>query len=148
MKFIITILCAVLLSFSLGTHAGKVYKWVDKDGNVHYSEHPQGKSSQELHIPAAPTPSPEQQQLIEKQREQLLDYSDKQKEQKAKQTQEKKEAEQLAKYCEQARANIKQMEQSSPLITKDKDGKEVYLDEKMRASKIEELKKYIAENCK
>jgi hypothetical protein len=30
--------------------AGGIYKWVDKNGNVHYSQDPQGSASQEIHL--------------------------------------------------------------------------------------------------
>ncbi len=55
-----TVLLALFLVLTLPAYAG-VYKWVDENGNVHYSEQPpeKGRHSQ-LHIPAAPSkPQPQ-----------------------------------------------------------------------------------------
>lgn len=39
-------LAALLATLAFGAHAGQVYKWVDKDGKVHYSNTPPPESAQ------------------------------------------------------------------------------------------------------
>ena len=50
----------VLFIFLLTTHAafaGKVYKWVDKNGDVHYGAQPPAENAQELNIKIKPASS-------------------------------------------------------------------------------------------
>ena len=46
MKWMLVMLCLAVLP----THAGKVYKWTDKDGNVHFSDRPGSKTAQKITI--------------------------------------------------------------------------------------------------
>ncbi len=50
MRLIITILLA---GFCAAVSAGDVYKWVDKDGNVHYGDRPKHDAEQVITAPSA-----------------------------------------------------------------------------------------------
>ncbi len=54
------IVCIILLAFVVGagtTRADSIYKWVDAQGNVHYSDHPR-PGSQKVQLPRTQTYTP------------------------------------------------------------------------------------------
>lgn len=58
MKAIIVLLGMMLMSFSVAN--AEVYKWVDEDGNVHFSDSPPPKQkTEEVRIQGASSPSPQ-----------------------------------------------------------------------------------------
>lgn len=58
MKALIILLSMMLVSFS--TANAEVYKWVDEDGNVHFSDSPPPKQkTEEVRIQGGSTPSPQ-----------------------------------------------------------------------------------------
>lgn len=54
MQKFIAVITLGLLCLSSGTFAGKVYKWTDSDGNVHYGERAPNTQAQEVQIRHAP----------------------------------------------------------------------------------------------
>ncbi len=57
MKKLIAILTLSLLCASGGAIAGKIYKWTDSEGNVHYGERPPTTQAREIKVPDAPPAS-------------------------------------------------------------------------------------------
>ena len=53
----LTLLISALLLAATAAHAGKIYKWVDEDGNVLYTDQPR-KGAREIKIAASPPTSP------------------------------------------------------------------------------------------
>lgn len=47
MRWILMMLCMGALT---AAHAGKIYKWTDKDGNVHFSDRPGNKAAKSISI--------------------------------------------------------------------------------------------------
>ncbi len=57
MKKLIAILTLSLLCASGGALAGKIYKWTDSEGNVHYGERPPTTQAREIDLPKTPPSS-------------------------------------------------------------------------------------------
>ena len=57
MKMFFTLVLFILLLTTHAAFAGKVYKWVDKNGDVHYGAQPPAENAQELNIKIKPASS-------------------------------------------------------------------------------------------
>lgn len=57
MKKLTAVITLCLLCATTGALAGKVYKWTDSEGNIHYGERPPGTQAKEVDIHKAPPSS-------------------------------------------------------------------------------------------
>ncbi len=150
MRFLISAI--LLLSISLTAHAG-IKKWVDADGNVHYSDSAPGDNTQtqsvqnvagkdQANAPSGYTPksSAEREAEMKKAKKLKQDAADKQAEQDA-QTAAKKQ------NCENARQNARTLEEAPRVTTYDANGERTIMDDSERARKLEEARRAISENC-
>ena len=129
-----------LLLLSVSAH-GALNKWVDDEGNVHYSDQPPPANvkAQPLTIPAASRDEPAQKSAIEREREW------KKTKEEAAQQQETLLAKQ--KNCEGAQANLRTFESKGPLSTYNEKGESITMDDATRQKNIEEARKQISTFC-
>jgi hypothetical protein len=150
MRFLIS--AVLLLSISLAAHAG-VKKWVDADGNVHYSDTgPQdntqtqavrnvtGKDQADAPSGYTPKSYAEREAEMKKARKLKDEASQKQAEQDTRAAAKKQN-------CEGARQNAKTLEQSPRIVSYDANGERVVMEDNERARRLEEARKTISENC-
>ncbi len=150
MRFLISAI--LLLSISLTAHAG-IKKWVDADGNVHYSDSAPGDNTQtqsvqnvagkdQANAPSGYTPksSAEREAEMRKARKLKDEASQKQAEQ-DKQMAAKKQ------NCENARQNVQTLEDSPRVTTYDQNGERTFMEDSERARRLEEARKAVSENC-
>lgn len=136
-----------LLVFTANVPAADMYKWVDEEGVVHYSQTPPPPDIQAETIKPPPEVNTEkareelqkQQELVEKIREQRLE--DKKEEKLA-----QKELEQKRANCEMARKRLASYEQPRVRYTGE-DGKRYYFTEEERQEQIQKSKDMIKEFC-
>jgi hypothetical protein len=150
MRFLIS--TVLLLSISLTAHAG-IKKWVDADGNVHYSDSGPEDNTQtqsvrniagkdQANAPSGYTPkSPAEREAEMKKARKLKDE--------AAQKQAEQDTRSAAKKqnCEIARQNAKTLEESPRVIKYDANGERVVMEDDARAKNLEEARKAISENC-
>jgi len=157
----------VILSILLGMTAfADIYRWVDKDGRVHYSDKP-AQDVESQHIEIEPTPNPKKPQIDTLQRptlEEAVKESDRSKEaQRAKSSAEQSEkANRLAQEqrCIEARKQQTVLQELHLPAYRDEQGKfrakwkydtyqgkREYLDDAMRATAIEQAREEVAANC-
>lgn len=142
-------LVIVLAGASLQPAQAKLYKWVDENGNVTYSERkPPDQSATEIKIRPAPvTPEQSRQQM-----EGLEDKADTgQKDRdyaKTAAAEDQAVAEQFKKNCEIARQNKRVLENTSRIQDQDKDGNTYFLDQQQISAKLEQSNKQIELYCK
>lgn len=154
------ILIAILLLLTTGMAFGQVYKWVDTNGETHYSDRPPtGKfkseskllSSGVIESPAAGKTS-DSATKSKSVAEQEAEFRKRQieKEETDKKNQ-KKEAEAAQRHhnCEAARSYLKGLETGQRVAHIDPDtGERSYLDDKQRAAETERAKKQVDSWCK
>jgi hypothetical protein len=136
----------------LATHAmaAGIYKWVDDQGQVHFTQTPPpNRQAEAVKPPSAPVSEEE----AKRQLESLTGQGDtqrKDREFKATAAGEAKEREErLKKNCESARQNKRVLEASDRRVqVKDKDGAPRFIDDKERAAKLAESEKQIKDFCK
>ena len=126
------------------THAGKVYKWTDENGIIHYGDkRPEGAQTETLKVESrssAPRPS------LEDQLNSLEDQE--KKESLVKQEQEKaKEAEEQSQLrCNQAKNNLQTIENNAR-IRIEENGELRYMTPEEIAKKKEDMNKIVEEAC-
>jgi hypothetical protein len=150
MKFIIS--AVLLLLISLNVHAG-VKKWVDSDGNVHYSDTGPGDetTTQSVRNIAGrdqagaaggytPKSTAEMEADMRKAKKQKMEASEKQ-------TQQDARSEAKKNNCTAARTNAKTLEESPRVTTLDANGERAIMEDSERAKRMEEARKNISEYC-
>ncbi len=144
MKRILVLACALAASTAA---FGQLYKWVDKDGKVTYSDQPPpAQQSKQLNLstgqPSAPARSAvEMDKEIEKGRAEARE--------KAKVAAEKeRKAEVDEQNCKSARAYLKTVESGVRVSTVDDKGDQVILDDDQIAAERAKAQKAVAEACK
>jgi hypothetical protein len=120
-------LCAGLMLIA-AAQADNVYRWVDAQGHVHYSQTPPANSKTKAQTVDI-TPPPPDQTSLEQTQDMEQAVTDKQQAQQALATKAKQEADQKAqkqKACEAARQRVQRYDEVNRVARKDKDGKVVY----------------------
>ncbi|MCG8425983.1 MAG: DUF4124 domain-containing protein [Chromatiales bacterium] len=144
-------LCCLLLSLQ---SQGGIYRWVDENGKVHFSDRPVQDDAQEMAIPEQKPmyqfeSDTQQQRQIEQQRR--LEMYDERREQKAQQRLEKKKREaqkaKLKRECAFAKDRLRRY-QGAAIYVPQEDGSRRYLNEEQREKEIADLKQQIDKNCR
>ncbi|HEB56680.1 MAG TPA: DUF4124 domain-containing protein [Gammaproteobacteria bacterium] len=142
--------CGLLL-IGLSIAQAQIYKWVDDNGQVHYSEQAPDKTreAKEVHLPrdapSAAVVSPEQRQ---QKRDNLLRAFDEERKLR-KQAQAKKNQQNARRRhnCILARDKLKNYERASVLYDLDETGKRIYLSDSQRSRAETALKNRISKWC-
>lgn len=148
-------LITILALFVLPTaFAGKVYKWVDEDGNVQYSaQKPPSAGAQEIKVQSKPSSSAkggesesaeDEQQAKEQSEEEKVKVSS---EKEAAEIEQKNE-EIRKKNCSIAKRRAATIDQGGRLYEVDESGERTYWDDATRAAKMQEAQSQIDEWCK
>lgn len=126
MRILIFIL---MLGFPFLCHAGQVYKWRDKDGNIQYSDVEPAKESSQRKVVKAKDAKP-----LTAEEKAAKDKADKAAARKAE--------------CDKAKANVATISGTSKILMDlDKDGKPEELTPEQRASQTEVMKAAVTINC-
>lgn len=132
----------------------EVYRWVDKNGVVHFGDRPpQDGVAESVSIPqsagvsaqtAAETSSNDAKQTAEPQPSVAQQLRNERAE-----TQRKNEERDkvIAQACAQRRTLVAQLEPSTRVMVKDENGNVTRLDDNVRLETLDEAKTYIAKNC-
>jgi hypothetical protein len=154
MRQLLTIVSMLVLATA--AQAG-VTRWVDAEGKVHYSDQPPpptAKSQKSLDLkssPAMPKAAPDgisgEKSLAEKELESRKRRVQAE-EAAAKQAKDQEEAKSRKANCEQARNQLQALQEGQRMSKFDEKGERVFLEDKDRASAIEEAKKSADSWCK
>ena len=138
------VILAVMLALA-GTASAKLYKWVDKDGNVTYSQQkPPDAKAEEVKLKGVPSVSNEEArerldaisgkaETVKKDREFKENYTS--------ETAERDDR--LKENCETARENLRVLETAARV----KDAEGNFLDDKSREARLNQAKQDIQNNC-
>lgn len=133
----------------------QVYKWVDKDGKVQYSDQappPDAtKSVSQKVISISPSPAAQSDKAAEKAPDKVKDF-EKRRTQSAEKQKKADEVSRLAQRkqesCEDARANLKGLEAGGRISKTDANGERYFLDDDQRQQEIARTQGIVAESCK
>ena len=140
----------LIMAFSIHSPGyAEIYKWVDEDGNVHYTDRSL-KNSKEMNISvddavendiSVDDRNERRQKLIDAMRE---DREEKERLKKEEQKRNRK----LRKQCQWARDSLRNYEASGGIYNLDKEGKRVVLSDEERNKFINKLRSDIKKHCK
>ena len=130
-----------------GTAIAGMYKWVDKEGNVHYSQVPPSDKDAEKIAPPPPVPTQpakppvqEAAEAMENEQKAAEDEAEKRK------ADEERRAELYRKNCEIATENMAIYRTRNRIITPE--GEKVRLSDEMRAEKIKAAQEAMDKYCR
>ena len=143
-----------VLLCTCGTSYGEIYKWVDENGKVHYTQTPPSKSAEKMdiehdtEIDAGSYQNNQSPSSIESQRK-YSDYLEQERlERKEKREQKKKEKEEARSKCNNVRAQLGDMEQGGILYYElDKDGERKFVSDDRVDARMKKLRNYLKKNC-
>jgi hypothetical protein len=129
--------------------AADLYKWVDADGKVHYSDQPPPPTARsQARVPDALPPSDPDaaRRLAEKQAE-LRKAAEAQADQDRKSADEASAAKQKQSSCAQARGRLQALRDGSPAYRYNEKGEQEMLDDSARRQALRDAEQAIANNC-
>ena len=144
MKRILVLACALAASTAA---LGQLYKWVDKDGKVTYSDQPPpAQQSKQLNLNTG-VASPPTRSAIERDKE--IEKGRVEAREKAKVASEKERKSEIDQQnCRAARAYLKPVESGVRVSTMDDKGEQVILDDEQIAAERVKAQKAVDEACK
>jgi hypothetical protein len=153
-KTFISVFLISVSILSLNTaHAGAVYKWVDEDGQVHYSSKPKSKNAKEVKIKnryidsGTSAPSPSTQERLEKQKK-FIDAMDAENKSLSDAKRKKQQQEELRNSrCNAARDQLRRQESASALYDLDEKGNRVLLDKKQYDIAMKQARNRVKKWC-
>ena len=156
MKSPVQFFAAIAIFLATATVAAQVFKWIDKDGKVNFSDTPppaeavKGEAKKLTVLPAANTPAPapakvkiavDQAKEAEKKKAELADKGKKDEaaEQNAKQNEER---------CKDAKRYLSTLDSGTPIRQSNDAGERVFMNDEQRASETARAKIAVTESCK
>ena len=156
MKSPVQFFAAIAIFLATATVAAQVFKWIDKDGKVNFSDTPppaeavKGEAKKLTVLPAANTPTPapakvkiavDQAKEAEKKKTELADKAKKDEaaEQNAKQNEER---------CKDAKRYLSTLDSGTPIRQSNDAGERVFMNDEQRASETARAKIAVTESCK
>ncbi len=158
-KSVLTIFAGWLLaSFASNVAVGDVYKWVDKDGKIQYSDRPpiggdvtkmkrqsidaQSTAASSPASSAKPAATPADQELEFRKRKAEKEEKEK------KQLAEAEIAKKNKEYCSGLKGDLRSHMDGTPLFRHNEKGDRLFLDAKEHAKSKRDLEERIAKECK
>ena len=138
---------AMLALAAISAQAEGVYKWVDDQGHVHFSDAaPDHAKTQKLDLPAAAAPVPANQGRTWQEQSRLANerrtYAAQQEQAAAKQQREANNA------CLRARQNLDVLNRTRPVYSISAQGERQYLDDNERQARIAAANQQVATSCR
>jgi FKBP-type peptidyl-prolyl cis-trans isomerase len=153
MKKFIVLVTVILLGASAFSLAGKIYKWTDDKGNIHYGERPPMDNAQQLKIPKAPphsatTPTTKPGDQMEA-TQKLLDAFAKERKEKAEATARAEKEQKITKEnCSRARKRVASLKMGGRKYEVTEQGERNYLDDADIQNRLQKAQKMVGEWCK
>lgn len=144
------LLFALLFGFVIDAHA-QVYKWIDQDGNIQYTDQPPpsgaARDEQKINIKSPPPPVDNKASASETLDDKMQAFKERRDSEQKAEVKRQAEAVENNKRCVSAQGQLKIFRESPRLTFPDEQGGIVYADDDMREKKIAEAQKNIATFC-
>ncbi len=142
-----TLIATLLLLATTGAQA-TMYKWKDAHGNTQFGQFPPaGVEAQRLKEPRAPATSPDKGPSLQERVKALEERQGKAREKALTQKQEKERAANLKQNCENAREISRLLQRGGNRMYRMPDGSYKRFNAEESQKRIDEAKKFTAENC-
>ncbi len=145
MKFVVP--TAVVALLSIDDAAARVYKWVDEDGNVHYSQTlPPGQQGESIKDP----PKVDTEAAVEELKQDQDAFTERQAQEQQRHAEEQKlaaDAAEMAKRCDTLRSNLAGLLNTQRIYEGEGDARR-RIGEEERQARITSTEQAIAKDCK
>jgi hypothetical protein len=149
---------AVVLALALSAAAqAQLYKWVDSEGRIHYTDKPPpagASGEKKLTVPKSPTapvaaPAEEGQAAGPKSyAEKEMEYRKRKAEEEQSRQRAQAEEQENQQRCQSARQQLRTHEEAGRIYSMDDKGERVYVDDETRRRNIEQAQQDIAKYCR
>lgn len=129
--------------------AAQMYKWVDKDGHVHFSQTPPpstGVQAQQVNI-SAPPPDPTSLQNSQNLQQQIAEQNEKAKADPEQEKQKQSAEAQKKAHCDDLRSRLNVLNSSGRTATVDAQGNMNYLSDEDRQKQMQAIEDQISREC-
>jgi len=142
------LLIIVFFLFCVSHANAEVYKWIDENGKVVYSDKPTSSDADKIKIKSSPVQDPVVQGRNEKQNKLLNVMQQERDERNDLKKEEKGKKEEQMKICADARKELQEIKDASYLYreTDDPNNPEIITDEERKAEQLK-YEKFIKKNC-
>ena len=154
MMYLYLVLLLFLVAYSDAGHSAEVYKWVDEDGKVYFSDSPPPDIVTEK-IKPPPAPSEDDIRRTQARTDLLVEQQKVSADQRAQEREEKRLRQDIAEeqaidraiLCSRARRSLYALLQPRAAFTTNERGERVYIPDTFRQAEIEEQKRVVAAMC-
>ena len=137
------LLAVIVLAAAPATSSfATLYKWVDNEGKVTYSDTPPDETVEEIKLRGIAPPAPAPAEDAQEGGEPSADVAE------TTEAEDKEHAERFAKNCEIARKNVTVLENADPVLSKDKEGQTHVLKPGEVRARLERSKQQVERYCK
>lgn len=137
------LLAVIVLAAAPATSSfATLYKWVDDEGKVTYSDTPPDETMEEFKLRGVAPPAPAPAEDAQEGGEPDADVAE------TTEAEDKEHTERFAKNCEIARKNVTVLENADPVLSKDKEGKTHVLKPGEVRARLERSKQQVERYCK
>jgi hypothetical protein len=140
------VLLLISMSCTFPSHAEKIYRWKDKNGNIHFGDKAQSQNASEISIKPASVGDSTGQQRLDRSKKYLDSLTEDRLQREQAREQAKLERKETAKKCEGAKRSLKKVKDAQFVYTETPDGEKNILsferraaEEKRAANKVHEL---------
>ena len=152
---LVAFLACALAAVAMAGAEGTIYKWVDKEGNVHYTDCPPPPGCESEAVAPPPAPSAAEVEAAQERLESVLAEQEQaaaaREQDRLEQERQRLRAMQLAvikkQKCIEARQNLHVLELQVPVYYIDEKGERVFIDDALRKSEMGLLRQQIEDNC-
>ena len=148
--YVAALMIALVLSASSAVAKNEVYRWVDENGVVHFSDRADGQANAEqVDIQKSPSSSSlPSSSSVSSNADQQPSYADQLRNERAEKRREAAEQQRaIAAGCAQRRQLVARLEPSTRVMVEHEDGTVTRMDDNERLETLGEAKAYIAEKC-
>lgn len=138
---------AILLLLVSVSAYGALNKWVDAEGNVHYSDVPPAPDVKTQTLTPPPSTGPAPKSYIEREAE-FKKVQKAREEAAKKEEQEQKDAAEQQKNCDKSKSSLRTLQSSARISSLNDKGEKIIMDDATRQQQIEEARKLVEQWCK
>ena len=139
----ILMLCVLLVTRAA---AAEIYRWVDENGEVHFSDRPRPGAST-VRVPKAPAPAPAEAGRAERQRRLLEAWQAERIRKREARSQAEAQARERRRNCAIARDNLRQYRSARAVYRLNAEGERVFMDDTERSRLIAQWQGEVARWC-
>ncbi len=151
MKKLLLLTAIFLLCVTTFSVAGKIYKWTDSEGNVHYGAQPPDRQAKQIKIPKGPSNLPAPASTVTNQQDattKLLEAFDKERKDKAESSAKAaEEKERIDKNCSNARKRVAGLKLGGRQYTITEQGERHFLSDADIQQRLAKAQKTMAKWC-